>query len=117
MNKSVSTANSIPLDEAEIASRKAFFGFEQEDADYLKSLHDPFVQNLQQRFTDAFYAHLQNFDELNELLVDEKTVQRLKQTQSEYFNSLIAGDYGVGKKSSSGSDRVLISIEVPVSQE
>lgn len=30
---------------------------------------------------------------------------------------IFAGDYGVGKKSEKGSDRVLVSIEMPVSQE
>lgn len=30
---------------------------------------------------------------------------------------IFAGDYGVGKKSSGGNDRVLISIEIPVSKE
>jgi len=30
---------------------------------------------------------------------------------------IFAGDYGIGKKSEKGNDRVVIGIEVPVSEE
>lgn len=83
------------IDEAEVELRKSFFCFGEQDANYLKSLHDPFTRNLQQRFTNAFYAHLQHFDKPRELLADEDTVARLKLSQSAYFHSLTAGDYGV----------------------
>ncbi len=85
----------LGIDDGDVERRKSFFGLDEQDATALKALHEPFTRDLQQRFTDAFYAHLQDFDETRELLRDEDTVERLKQSQSAYFNRLTAGDYGI----------------------
>lgn len=85
----------LGINDADVERRKSFFCFDEKDAIALKALHEPFTQDLQQRFTDAFYAHLQNFDETRELLCDEEMVERLKRSQSAYFNELTAGAYGI----------------------
>jgi hypothetical protein len=82
------------IDDADLERRKSFFCLDEQDAIALKALHEPFTRDLQQRFTDAFYTHLQRFDETRELLRDDATVARLKRNQSAYFNRLTAGDYG-----------------------
>ncbi len=90
-----SITTDLSIDNAEVDRRKSFFSLDEQDTIALKALHEPFTNNLQQRFTDAFYAHLQSFDETRELLRDDETIKRLKQSQSAYFNRLTAGDYGI----------------------
>ncbi len=85
----------LGIDDIDVERRKSFFSFHEQDAIALKALHDPFTNNLQQRFTDAFYAHLQSCDETRALLRDDQTIERLKRSQSAYFNKLTAGDYGI----------------------
>ena len=85
----------LGINDADVEQRKSFFGLDEQDATALKALHEPFTRDLQQRFTDAFYVHLQNFDETRELLRDDDRVERLKQSQAAYFNRLTAGDYGI----------------------
>ena len=86
----------LGIDDADVERRKSFFAFGEQDTLALKALHEPFTRDLQQRFTDAFYVHLQNFDETHDLLRDDDMVERLKRSQSAYFNRLTEGDYGIG---------------------
>jgi len=85
----------LGMDGDDVDRRKSFFCLNEQDAIALKALHEPFTRDLQQRFTDAFYAHLQSFDGTRELLRDDDMVERLKRSQSVYFNKLTAGDYGI----------------------
>lgn len=85
----------LGIDDADVERRKCFFTFCEQDALALKALHEPFTLDLQRRFTDAFYIHLQSFDETHDLLRDD-IVERLKRSQSAYFNKLTEGDYGIG---------------------
>jgi diguanylate cyclase (GGDEF)-like protein/PAS domain S-box-containing protein len=45
---------------------------------------------------DDFYAHLLKFDETRRFISDPPALERLKQSQAAYFDSLTAGDYGPG---------------------
>lgn len=85
----------LGIDDAEIAERQAFLEFTDADVVLLVDLHDRIERAGESNFfLDAFYLHLQAFEDTRALLGDEKTLERLKQTQSEYFRSLTSGDYG-----------------------
>lgn len=86
----------LDISDTAVERRKSFFCLDEQDAVALKALHDLFTHDLQQRFTDAFYAHLQHFDEIGGLLRDEDAVAQLKRSQAIYFHTLTAGDYGSG---------------------
>ncbi len=81
------------LNDAAIASRKAFHEFGEDDARLLKTLHDR-LREVRRSFVDDFYAHLLKFEETRRFVPDPATLERLKQTQSVYFDGLTAGDYG-----------------------
>lgn len=81
------------LDSDEVARRKAFLEFTEKDVARLKELHERFDGDIE-FFVEGFYAHLLSFGELGGLLRDEATLERLKRTQTAYFNRLTSGDYG-----------------------
>ncbi len=56
-------------------------------------------------------------DSIKTVAVPFKFVQDGKKATFKGTLDIFAGDYGVGKKSEKGSDRVVIDIEVPVTQE
>lgn len=88
-------AESLGLDEQAIALRKAFLELDADDEQRLRRAHE-LLGGQSRRFTDAFYAHLNQFDALRSLLDADGRLDRLKRVQTEYFNTLTAGDYGPG---------------------
>lgn len=82
----------LGIDDAAVARRKAFLELTDEDVARLKALHAA-LQDLAPDIANAFYAHLLRFEETRRFLPVE-TLERLKRTQSAYFQSLTAGDYG-----------------------
>lgn len=86
-------ARAIGIDAHEIAKRKAFLEFGEADIQLLTELHEH-LQGTQRRFVNEFYAHLLKFDETRRFVPDAESLDRLKQTQAAYFDSLTAGDYG-----------------------
>ncbi|MHB1098002.1 MAG: EAL domain-containing protein [Burkholderiales bacterium] len=82
----------LGIDDADVARRKAFLEFTDEDAGRLRDLHE-MLQILEPDFVDAFYAHLLAFDETRRFLPDVRSVDHLKRTQSSYFSSLTEGNY------------------------
>ena len=85
----------LGLDEAEIAERKAFLEFGDEDAQLLFELHGLLENSgVHDSFLDNFYSHLQAFPETRAFLRDAATIERLKRAQSGYFDGLTAGVYG-----------------------
>ncbi len=85
----------LKIDDAEIARRKAFLEFTEADIAHLVALHDRIEANGECAFfVGAFYRHLLAFEETARFIKDEKTLARLKETQTAYFHSLTAGDYG-----------------------
>jgi len=85
----------LGLTEAEIAERKAFLEFRDEDVRLLTELHGLLeAKGVRASFVDAFYRHLQAFDGTRALLRDAAVIERLKRIQAEYFSSLTAGAYG-----------------------
>lgn len=81
------------LDDAAIARRKAFHEFGEEDTRLLKGVHDR-LREVRRSFVDDFYSHLLKFEETRRFIQDAATLERLKHTQSVYFDGLTAGDYG-----------------------
>lgn len=87
-------ARELGLTEGEIASRKAFLAFGDDDAACLRALHLPLAK-VRAEIINEFYAHLLSFEETSALLGDEETLTRLKRKQSAYFERLTAGEYGL----------------------
>lgn len=73
--------------------RKAFVGFDENDAQLLKELKVRLIDHTDE-VVDALYENWMGFKELRSLLSNAETVQRLKSTQKDYFLRLLSGDYG-----------------------
>ncbi len=83
------------FDAEDIAERKAFLEFSQDDAARLLQLHDH-LEEVGAAFTESFYAHLLSFPPMRRLLPDVQSLEQLRHAQTEYFNGLTAGHYGDG---------------------
>ncbi|NMM14696.1 MAG: EAL domain-containing protein [Rhodoferax sp.] len=86
-------ARKIGIDAQEITRRKAFLEFDETDVSLLTELHAR-LQDVSQHFVNDFYTHLIKFEETRRFIPDAPSLERLKRTQTDYFNSLTAGDYG-----------------------
>lgn len=86
-------ARELGLTEGEVAARKAFLDFDDEDVARLKALHRP-LERVRAEIINEFYAHLLSFEETSARLGDEDTLMRLKRKQSAYFDLLTSGEYG-----------------------
>ncbi len=73
--------------------RKEFVGFTDEDGQLLKELETLMRDNVD-AIVDELYNHFLKFRELEIILNEEDTLQRLKKTQKDYFLGLFNGDYG-----------------------
>jgi diguanylate cyclase (GGDEF)-like protein len=82
----------LGLTDEEIAARKAFLAFGDEDVARLRALH-PQLERARAEIINEFYAHLLSFEETSALLGDEETLMRLKRKQSAYLERLTAGEY------------------------
>ena len=83
----------LGLDEAAVATRKAFLGFSDRDSDHLRKLHQV-LDGLGPRLARGFYDHLLGFPQTRKFIADEQTLERLRRSQADYFDALTAGDYG-----------------------
>ena len=80
----------LNLDDAEIASRRAFFTLTDEDLARLAALR-PFAEKVTDGIVEEFYALLLGHPETRKFFGDEATIRRVKATQREYFLGLFAG--------------------------
>jgi heme-based aerotactic transducer len=88
-----SLLDKIGLDRREVAWRKDFIDFDDEDARRLSNLEELF-RDHQQEIADRFYDNLTSYEQTTEVIDrSEKNVEALKQTQSAYLVSLATGDY------------------------
>ncbi|QLH76516.1 globin-coupled sensor protein [Halosimplex rubrum] len=84
----------IGLDGEEIGWRKEFVGFDEADAERLAALEPLFASHADQ-IAEDFYDNLTGHEETTAVIDrSPKTVEQLKRTQSAYFASLTAGEYG-----------------------
>lgn len=85
--------NSLSIDEGEIANRKEFLQFHEDDVERLKS-----ISGLAERYADdvieEFYRHLLSFEETRVFFNDPETLARVKNAQKNYFKRLTQGNYG-----------------------
>jgi methyl-accepting chemotaxis protein len=81
------------IDDREMALRKAWLEIGPEDEQHLVALQE-LARAQSDAVVDGLYRHFLSFDEPKRILADEARVQRLKQTQKEYFLELTAGLYG-----------------------
>lgn len=87
-------AKAMELCPNEITRRLEFLEFDQRDIVALQSLHQAMSKlESEDAFEEIFYKHLRAFPELLESIPDERTVNRLKKIQAEYFNQLTAGNF------------------------
>jgi heme-based aerotactic transducer len=83
----------IGLDESEIASRKSFTGFDEDDVERLVALESEMDERAEET-VDAFYDHLQSYEETVEIFGrSTKSVPQLRETQARYLRDLVAGEY------------------------
>ena len=80
----------LNLDEAEIASRRAFFGLTDDDLARLASLR-PLAEKITDAIVEDFYGLLLSHTETRKFFPDEATIRRVKRTQRDYFIGLFAG--------------------------
>jgi rsbT co-antagonist protein RsbR len=83
----------VEIDGEELARRKAFLEFQEEDARALQDLReiarkhaDPMIEDL--------YRHFLSFEETRSFFRDPTVLDRVKRLQKEYFLRLTEGDYG-----------------------
>jgi rsbT co-antagonist protein RsbR len=83
----------LGLDDREIAWRKAFLEFGEEDAQRLASAHEV-ARAYAQPVIDDFYRHLLSFEESRSFFADPRVLAYVKRRQVEYFQQLTGGAYG-----------------------
>ncbi len=84
----------IGLDGDEIAWRKEFVGFDDEDERRLSRYEDAFAENAEQ-IADDFYENLTGHQQTVDVIGrSEKGLEQLKRTQSAYLVTLAEGEYG-----------------------
>lgn len=83
----------LEIDDDEVARRKEFLQFGEEDVETLKGLRE-----IARRYADPviedFYRHLLSFEETRAFFRDPRVLERVKALQKEYFVRLTEGDYG-----------------------
>src|SRR5260370_39980448 len=89
----VALLQEMELTEQEIARRKAFLEFREEDVRALRALNE-----VAQRYADPviedLYKHFLAYDETRAFFQDPATLGRVKRMQKEYFLRLTEGNYG-----------------------
>ena len=94
-NKVIDLSIEMMLTPDEISRRKEFLDLTESDAELLREFHDDLESiHAERLFAEQFYSHLQSFPDLQTLLPDVATINRLKDIQAKYFLRLTAGDYG-----------------------
>jgi rsbT co-antagonist protein RsbR len=83
----------MEIDEQEVARRKAFLEFRDEDARTLSGL-GPIAEKYATPVIEEFYKHILTFEETRAFFRDPKLLERVKRQQKEYFLRLTDGEYG-----------------------
>ncbi|MDD4928410.1 MAG: protoglobin domain-containing protein [Gallionella sp.] len=94
MKFSQSLTQLMGIDANEQASRKKFVDFGDQDIQALKALR-PFIQQHSDVIVDAFYANIERYTELMNVIGEAgSNIDRLKTTQKRYLLEMFDGDYG-----------------------
>jgi rsbT co-antagonist protein RsbR len=82
----------IEIDEEELAHRKRFLEFGDDDVGRLAGVND-LARRYATTVIDDFYRHLMSFEETRGFFSDPQVLQRVKNTQKDYFLRLTEGNY------------------------
>ncbi|QSR35747.1 hypothetical protein CFI10_12195 [Marinobacterium iners] len=85
-------ATAIELSAESFEQRKALLTFTAADAQLLKQIQ-PRMSVYAEQLIDSFYNHLMQFEAVADLLKNDSTRSRLKDTQRGYFERLLSGRY------------------------
>jgi rsbT co-antagonist protein RsbR len=83
----------MEIDEEEVARRKEFLQFGDDDVQALKALGE-IARKYADPVIEEFYEHILSFEETRTFFRDPKVLERVKGLQREYFLRLTEGDYG-----------------------
>jgi len=91
------TSHALPhqldVDEDEVARRKEFLEFREDDVESLKGLRDV-ARKYAEPVIEEFYRHILSFEETRTFFQDPHVLERVKRLQKEYFVRLTEGEYG-----------------------
>lgn len=85
---------SFVLSDEEILKRKAYLEIGLDDERRLREAH-PHLQKHTASIIDRFYDYLLGHEPTRRMLEAPGLVERLKKLQTQYFNELTSGDYGI----------------------
>jgi rsbT co-antagonist protein RsbR len=83
----------IDVDEQDVARRKAFLQFGDDDVEALKGFRDV-ARKYADPVIEEFYKHVLSFEETRSFFAEAHTLERVKRLQKEYFLRLTEGEYG-----------------------
>jgi rsbT co-antagonist protein RsbR len=83
----------IEVDDEEVARRKQFLEFGEEDVKALQELRE-IARKYADPVIEDFYRHVLSFDETKGYFRDPDVLARVKRQQKEYFLRLTEGEYG-----------------------
>jgi rsbT co-antagonist protein RsbR len=86
------TLEDMGVDDRDLAWRKAFNQFAEEDVRRLVAMH-PAAEAHAQEIIDRFYEHIMSFDETRAFFRDQRLLERVKRGQTAYFLQLTEGRY------------------------
>jgi rsbT co-antagonist protein RsbR len=83
----------LEIDDQEVARRKEFLEFSEEDARTLQGLRE-IARKYADPVIEDFYRHILSFEETKSYFRDPDVLERVKRLQKEYFLRLTEGEYG-----------------------
>jgi rsbT co-antagonist protein RsbR len=83
----------VHVDEEDVARRKAFLEFGDDDVEALKGFRE-IARKYAEPVIEEFYGHILSFPETKRFFEDPRTLERVKRLQKDYFVRLTEGDYG-----------------------
>lgn len=83
----------MEMDDAEVARRKEFLQFRDEDGKALQELGE-IAKVYAEPVIEEFYRHVMSFEETRAFFRDPAVLERVKRLQKDYFLRLTEGDYG-----------------------
>ena len=86
-------AREMDIDDEEVARRKAFLEFGEDDVATLKGLNDA-ARSYATPVIEDLYRHFLSFEETRAFFTEQKMLDHVKRMQKEYFLRLTEGDYG-----------------------
>lgn len=83
----------INLSQKEIESRKRWLCLSEEDEEKISCIKPALQEHIDQ-VIEELYDHFLSMDEPRSFFPDERTLERVKQSQKSYFSRLVEGNYG-----------------------